>query len=98
MALTLALAISSPSRTMLLLLITIVNASKVAKHMLVGHAAHHNMKHRRIISGIWNGMENWKLRSVISFDCDLEKTNYFLNLINIGGGSSFAIDKRRKIE
>ena len=38
MSLTLALAISSPSRTVLLLLITIVNASKFVEHMLVGNA------------------------------------------------------------
>ena len=39
MSLTLASTISSPSRTVLLLLITTVNASKVAEHMLVGHAS-----------------------------------------------------------
>ena len=39
MSLTLALAISSPSRTVLLLLITTVNASKVAEEMLVRHAS-----------------------------------------------------------
>ena len=39
MSLTLASTVSSLSRTVLLLLITTVNASKVAEEMLVGHAS-----------------------------------------------------------
>ena len=94
MYLTLVLVISSPLRTVLLLLIRTVNSSKVAEHMLVGHASspQHETPTNNKQDLEWDGDLEVKIGNKLRLR--FGKDNFFFNLINTWGGSSFAIDRR----